>query len=71
MPKKLTKVITVLLLVICFFISNVYSFEVKDIKTSFKVNPLTINLSQNGEWKLINHKHKNVYSAPFDTYYLI
>ena len=71
MPKKLTKVITVLLLVICFFISNVHSFEVKDIKTSFKVNPLTINLSQNGEWKLINHKHKNVYSAPFDTYYLI
>ena len=54
-----------------FFISNVYSFEIKNIKKKFKVNPLTINLSQEGEWKLINHKHKNVYNAPFDTYYLV
>ena len=67
---KLMKVITALLS-ICFFISNVYSFEVKDIKKNFKVNPLTIDLSENGVWKLINHKYKSVYSAPFDTYYLI
>ena len=57
--------------IICFSISNVYSFEAEIIKKKFKVSPLTINLSQKGEWKLVNHKHKQVYSAPFDTYYLV
>tara|TARA_B110000971_G_scaffold141594_1_gene144770 strand:+ start:260 stop:1054 length:795 start_codon:yes stop_codon:yes gene_type:complete len=61
----------ILSLLMYFFISNVYSFEIKNIKKKFKVNPLTIDLSREGEWKLINHKHMNVYNAPFDTYYLI
>jgi len=65
------KIRFILSVLMYFFISNVYSFEIKDIKKKFKVNPLTINLSQKGDWKLINHKHKKVYSAPLDTYYLV